>query len=219
LKKKKYGVETIIVLADLSKNHGPHAIHDGVKDLDIGLFINNAGAGWFGAVRNEEIEHIEGLIQLNCTSMAVLTKLFVNTMRKRNRPSGIIITSSLGAYSPMPIAATYTAAKAMASRFGGAISYEEAMDGNIHISVLEPGATATGFSLTATEGSKENRPGMATSDFVANQALNYLCARKTYCIPVDTDYYTSGALIFMPYSIAINRAYNRYKSLEKKKIK
>jgi len=215
---KEFSVQTRIVLADLSKKEGALMIHDAVKDLDIGLLINNAGQGWFGWMRDEEIEHIENLIQLNCTSMAVLTQLFVNTMRQRKQPSGIIITSSLGSYSVMPIAATYTAAKALVSHFGGAVSFEESInDGKVHITVLEPGATATKFSVTATAGKRENRSGMATSEFVANEALNYLAAGKNYCIPVDMDYYVALAMSCLPYSITIKTAYNRYKEFAEKK--
>jgi len=215
----EYGVETRIVLADLSKKDGAREIHDEVSDLDIGILINNAGAGWFGRVRDEDVEHIENLIQLNCTSMAVLTQLFVNSMRKRNRPSGIIITSSLGSYGPMPNTATYTAAKAFASRFGGATSFEESNDtpGNVHITVLEPGATATKFAVVATSGTLNNRPGMATSAHVANQALNYLAAGKIYCIPDDRDYYFSVVLSFIPYSFVLKSTYNRFKSFGAKK--
>jgi len=214
---KEYHVQTRIVLADLSKKDGPRIIHDAVQDLDIGILINNAGQGWFGYLRDEDIEHIESLIQLNCTSMAVLTQLFVNTMRKRDQHSGIIITSSLGAHPVMPIAATYASAKALASHFGGAVSFEESIDGGkVHITVLEPGATATNFANTATQGSKQNRPGMATSEFVASVALDYNAARKIFCIPVDSDYYVSLAFSFLPYSIILKSSYNRYKSFVNK---
>jgi len=209
---KEYHVQTRIVLADLSEKEGPRKIHDAVKDLDIGLFINNAGQGWFGFLRDQEIEHIENLIQLNCTSMAVLTQLFIGTMRKRGQASGIIITSSMSNHFVMPICATYSSAKALVSHFGGAVSYEESRDGgNVHVTVLEPGATATKFATKATEGREGNRSGMVTSEFVANQALDYLAARKIFCVVSDFDYYVSLLGSVLPYSQSMKLSFNQYK--------
>jgi len=209
---KEYHVQTRIVLADLSKKEGARHIHDSVKDLDIGLLINNAGQGWFGYLRDQEIEHIENLIQLNCTSMAVLTQLFVNTMRQREKASGIIITSSMGAYFAIPLCATYASAKALVSHFGGAVSFEESMDGGkVHITVLEPGATATGFAEKATEGRKGNRAGMVTSEVVANMALDYLAARKVFCIVNNRDYMGSLLASLLPYAQSMKMAYNQFK--------
>jgi len=209
---RDYHVETRIVLADLSKKDGARLIFEQVSDLDIGLFINNAGQGWFGFVKDQEIENIENLIQLNCTSMAVLTQLFVGKMRQRGQASGIIITSSLGSYFVMPLCATYSSAKAMVSHFGGAVSYEEMKEGgNVHITVLEPGATATNFAEKATEGRKGNRSGMTTSEHVANQALNYLAARRTFCVPVDSDYYVSLLGSFLPFAQSMKLSYDQYK--------
>jgi len=209
---KEYHVKTRIVLADLSKKDGARIIHDEVKDLDIGLLINNAGQGWFGFLRDQGIEDIENLIQLNCTSMAVLTQLFVNTMRQRERASGIIITSSMGGHFVIPLCATYSSAKALVSHFGGAVSFEESLDGGkVHITVLEPGATATQFATKATEGRKGNRSGMVTSEFVANQALDYLAARKIFCIVNDSDYMGSLMASLLPYAQSMKLSYNRFK--------
>jgi len=211
---RDYHVETRIVLADLSKKDGARVIFDQVSDLDVGLLINNAGQGWFGFLRDQEVEQIENLVQLNCTSMAVLTQLFINKMRQRGQASGIIITSSLSNYFVMPICATYSSAKALVSHFGGAVSFEESEEnGNVHITVLEPGATATKFSQNATAGGHGNRSGMATSEFVADEALNYLVARKIFCVPVDNDYYTSLIGSYVPYSQSMKISYNRYKHL------
>jgi len=214
----KYGVQVKIVISDLSKPEGPKNLFNEVKDLDIGLVINNAGAGWFGNLRDQGPEHIEQIIQLNCTSMALLTRFFVEKLRKREKESGMIITSSLGAYLPIPLTATYASAKAMASMFGCAVAFEELKDNSkVRITVLEPGATATEFGKVATQGkvTNEGRTDLASSRDVANIALNYLAAKVTVCIPTDKDYFLSLLTAVLPRLTASGIVYSKYKDFAK----
>jgi len=186
-----------------------------VEDLDVGLLINNAGAGWFGYLHNEDPEHIESIIQLNCTSMAILTRLFCERMRKRPSESGIIITSSLGSYMAIPLAATYTAAKAMASHFGAAVLFEERVSGGkVRISILEPGATSTEFSSASTGGkrSNEGRTDMTSSRDTAEAGLNYLAANVPFCVPADKDYFRTIVISLVPRLFAAKFGYEKYKS-------
>jgi len=215
----KYGVAVKIVVADLSKSEGPKQLFNEVKDLDIGLLINNAGAGWFGFLRDQEPEQIEQIIQLNCTSMALLTRFFLEKMRKRDKESGIIITSSLGSYMPIPMSATYASAKAMASMFGSAVTFEEkGTNSKVRITTLEPGATATEFGAVATQGriSNEGRSELASSKVVADISLNYLAANVPICVPLDKDYLLSFFSSFLPRLTAAGIVFNRYKDFGKK---
>jgi len=215
LTSKYAGLKVRIVISDLSKRDGASNLFKEVEDLDVGLLINNAGAGWFGWLHNEDPEHIESIIQLNCTSMAILTRLFIEKMRKRPSESGIIITSSLGAYMGIPLTAVYTGAKAMASHFGAAVIFEQrASGGKVRISVLEPGATATEFSEVSTQGKKSSkeRTDMSSSKDCAETSLNYLAANVPFCIPADKDYFMSVIIPLLPRLIAGKFGYDKYKA-------
>jgi short-subunit dehydrogenase len=216
----KYNVQTRIVLADLGQKGGDRKIIEAVDDLDVGLFINNAGAGWFGFFRDQEPEYIEKSVQLHCTSMAVLTRLFLEKMRRRKQASSILITSSIGAYFPVPFSAVYSSTKAMVSFFGTSAAFEESSSAsNVSITVLEPGATATGFGSVATGGKirNENRTDQASSSYVVDQALNYVLAKKIVCIPVDKDYFLSVISGFLPRTVAAKLLYGKYKSFAQTK--
>jgi short-subunit dehydrogenase len=216
---QKYKVQTKVVPSDLGSRDGPHTLYETVVNemkLDVGILINNAGAGWFGYIQEQDPAAIEAMIQLNCTSMAVLTHLFVKSMKQRSQEAAILITSSLGSYMPIPFSSTYASAKAMVSMFGVAVAQEQiGTNSNVRICVLEPGATATGFADVAaqTTGINATRTDMASSSEVSDIALDYLAAKKPICVPIDKDYYLTILSGILPKPTAALFAFNKYKTL------
>lgn len=216
---QKHKVQTKVVVSDLGSKEGPRTLYETVVNelkLDVGLLINNAGAGWFGYIQEQQPEAIEAMIQLNCTSMAVLTHYFVKSMKQRSQEGAILITSSLGSYMPIPFSSTYASAKAMVSMFGVAVAQEQiGTNSNVRICVLEPGATATGFADVATQSSGVNatRTDMASSVEVSDIALDYLAAKKVICVPIDKDYLLALLSGVLPRPVSANLTFKRYKTL------
>jgi len=193
----KYGVKAQAVAADLSSREGPYKLHEDVQKLNLeeggpGLIINNAGFGWFGKFHEQEMKNIEEMIQLNVTSVAVLTRLFIEDLNKRKQKGGMIITSSIGAYFPGPLSSLYTATKVFDTFLAVGLSGEQKFMNNSKIDVcaLEPGSTSTEFSQVAGSDPTIKR---TSPEVVVDIGLNALLAQMPSIIPVHKDHFMTFA--------------------------
>jgi hypothetical protein len=196
----RFGIETKVIAEDLGTRDGPYIVHKAVKnlDVDVGLFINNAGFGWFGQFSQQKIEAVEQMIQLNVTSVAVLTRLLYEDFKKRNQRSAIIITASLGAFFPGPLSTLYVATKAfdqyLAIGCWGEENFQDpAAKNKVDFLSLEPGATKTEFASVASVSSNltNDASRYTSSEHVASVALDALSDRRPSIIPAHKDYFTS----------------------------
>ena len=96
----------------------------------IGLLINCAGMGMKGLVEDHPAKTLEDTIDVNCTSLAKLTRICIPYMIVRDlsrtrdkRPRIINIASSAG-FLPQPGFAAYAASKAFVISFSRALYYE-----------------------------------------------------------------------------------------------
>ena len=148
----RHGVETRVVVADLSKPAGADEVADAVEDLNIGLLVNNAGLGYAGRFDGQESERVSGLVQVNCNAPVVLTSRLLPNMIERGR-GAVIIVGSVAGRQPLPLHAVYSATKAFDLLFGEAL-YVELRERGVDALVLEPGLTATEFQERAGETSR-----------------------------------------------------------------
>src|SRR4051812_7444165 len=120
----KYGIETMILVKDLSLSNAPQEIFDALRDTPISVLVNNAGFGWRGAFAECDLQHqaLE-MMHLNMDSLVALTRLFVTPMlaRKQGR---ILNVASTAAFQPGPFANIYFATKAFVLSFSTALSEE-----------------------------------------------------------------------------------------------
>ena len=72
--------ECKIMTADLSDMKECESLMQELCDIDIDIFINNAGFGYCGEVWNFENETEQGMIDLNVKSLHLLTKLALDKM-------------------------------------------------------------------------------------------------------------------------------------------
>jgi hypothetical protein len=217
----RFGIETKIIAEDLGTHDGPYNIHKAVKnlDVDVGLFVNNAGFGWFGHYSQQKIEAIEQMIQLNVTSVAVLTRLLYEDFQKRNQRSGIIITASLGAFFPGPLSSLYVATKAFDQYLAIGCWGEENCQNldaknKVDFLSLEPGATKTEFASVANAKSSmvSDASRYTSSEKVASIALDALADRRPSIVPAHQDYFVS-LLSTLPRPIAtkiIFKTFSKY---------
>ena len=112
------------------------------------MLVNNAGVGSFGKFDCTSISSDIFMINLNITTLHILTKLFLKDMKKRN--SGYILNvGSLAGFYPGPLMSTYYATKSYVVRLTQAISYELKKEkSKVVISVLCPGPVNTHFNDT-----------------------------------------------------------------------
>lgn len=145
----EYGVKVTPVTCDLSQPDGAQKLYDTVHGMDIEVdeFINNAGAGHVGNTVDVDPQILRDLIQLNVTSVTLLSRLFGADMKKRGR-GRILIVSSIGAFIPDPYFNVYGPSKAF-DLFLGEAMYGELKNSGVTVCVLCPGPTKTGWAANA----------------------------------------------------------------------
>jgi len=178
---RNYQVETRVIDTDLC-NAGAFAKIDSMtEDLDIGLLISNAGAGFPGAFLKDTLQSRTSVVQLNVLATVQLTYLFGKKMMQR-ASGGILLVSSVGALLAGPWLANYTATKAFILSFGESLNIELENEG-VDVTVLLPGATRT--EMAAKEGADFSHvPGFmwSKSEDVARVGLAAL-GKKAVVIP------------------------------------
>lgn len=141
----KHGVEVSVIGLDLSEPDAPQKLVDATEGdkKPIDVLINNAGGGIHQHFVDIPWERTLRQIQLNVTSLTELTYHFTRAMVKRGF-GYVLNVSSVGAYSPTPTYATYSAGKAYVRDFSEAIAYE-LKDTPVRVCSLCPGLTETEF--------------------------------------------------------------------------
>ena len=108
----KYGVETRTLVQDLMDPDAAQKMLDASADLDVGLYISNAGVdGGPKRFLNQPAERWVRMINMNVANVAVAVHGFGNRLRQRGR-GGILLMSSGAALIGHPYLALYSATKA-----------------------------------------------------------------------------------------------------------
>jgi short-subunit dehydrogenase len=139
------GVDVLIISKDLFDRQSPFDLYNEVceKGYDVDILVNNAGQGQYGEFSETNIYRELSIIQLNISSLVVLTKLFLQDMLKKGR-GRILNLSSVDSKAPGPLNSVYHATKAFVQSFTQAIA-TEVKDKGITVTALLPGATDTDF--------------------------------------------------------------------------
>ncbi|NLK37268.1 MAG: SDR family oxidoreductase [Epulopiscium sp.] len=208
-KRLKTSVE--IVTVDLSKEEDCRRLYDTVKEKEIDLLINNAGFGVFGKFHETSLEKELNMIDLNIRAVHMLTKLFLQDFRKRNRGT-ILNVSSSASFFPGPLLASYYATKAYVLRLSLAIYEELRREGsNVQISVLCPGPVDTGFNERANV--RFSLKGM-NSRKVAAYALKKMQEGKLVIIPGFTMQAAYYGRRVIPLKLLLKGTYHMQKKKE-----
>lgn len=145
--KKKFNVDAIPVGADLSKQDDVQKIISSASDLEVNLLINNAGFATTGEFVESDINRELEMLYVSTRAPLILSRHFGNLMKQRKR-GGIIMLSSIVAFTPIPLWSQYTAVKAFDLNFGLSL-YGELKPYNVDVLTVCPGATITGFQKAA----------------------------------------------------------------------
>jgi uncharacterized protein len=139
------GVDVQIISKDLFDKQSPFDLYNEIneKGYDVDILVNNAGQGQYGEFSDTNIYRELSIIQLNISSLVVLTKLFLQDMLKKGRGK-ILNLSSISSKTPGPLNSVYHGTKAFVQSFTQAIA-TEVKDKGITVTALLPGATDTDF--------------------------------------------------------------------------
>jgi short-subunit dehydrogenase len=137
----KHKIKTSIVAADLADVTGPEKIYafTRAQGISIELLVNNAGFGAYGELHTVEPHRLLDMVQVNCSAVVHLTRLFVPEMVER-RSGDILILASTAAFQAVPYISTYAASKAFDLLFAEGLA-EEMKPHGIRVCALCPGST------------------------------------------------------------------------------
>jgi short-subunit dehydrogenase len=178
---KENGIEVVCIAQDLFDPGNAFAVHEEVKALGISIdvLVNDAGQGVYGKFSETEMDRELDIIDLNITSLVILTKFFLKDMLTRN--SGKILNvASIASKSPGPWQSVYHATKAFVLSFTEAIR-EELKDTGISVTALMPGVTDTDFFNKAgmlESKAVQDKSAMADPADVARDGYDALMADK-----------------------------------------
>jgi short-subunit dehydrogenase len=144
-----HGVEADVLPADLAKPGAVATLVDEVerRGLAVDWLVNNAGFGTVGLFHALPLERELEEVALNVEALVELTGRLVPAMVRR-RHGAVMNVASIGAYTPSPRMATYTATKAFVLSFSEAIAVELA-DTGVRVLCVCPGVTRTEFQERA----------------------------------------------------------------------
>jgi hypothetical protein len=164
----RHGVTAHVFAADLGSADGAHALYDAVtgQGLGIDILINNAGFSHHGIFHELDLARAQAIVDLNVTSLMVLTRLVLPDMVARGSGRILNVGSTAGMI-PGPLQATYHASKAFVNSFSQALANEVEGTG-VTVSLLAPGPVATEFFERADMADmKGAQQGVARAEDVA----------------------------------------------------
>ncbi|HMG90359.1 MAG TPA: SDR family oxidoreductase [Chryseolinea sp.] len=140
-----YEIDTITISKDLFNPENAFELYDEIKRMgvDVEILINDAGQGHYGEFKDTDIRRELDIINLNISSLVVLTKLYLIDMVEKGH-GRIMNLSSIASKAPGPWHSVYHGTKAFVQSFTEAIR-NEVKDTGVTITALLPGATATDF--------------------------------------------------------------------------
>ena len=145
----EYKVSVVIIPKDLSDTNTPAEIFAETEKIGVQVeyLVNNAGFGGHGLFHERELEKDLAMVNVNITSLMLLTRLYLPGMVKRGTGK-ILNVSSTASFLPGPLQAVYYASKAFVTSFSQALA-EELEGTGVTVTALCPGPVATEFFTTA----------------------------------------------------------------------
>ncbi|XP_053305769.1 inactive hydroxysteroid dehydrogenase-like protein 1 [Spea bombifrons] len=135
----KYGVQTSFIEADFSKGREVFpAIRDGLKHVDVGILVNNAGVLYEYPERVTEVpeDKVWEIINVNIAAATMMVHIVLPGMVQRKK-GAIVNVASVTAFLLCPQIAVYSASKAFLDSLSRCLHHEYASEG-IFIQSLTP---------------------------------------------------------------------------------
>ena len=177
----KHRIQAEIFVANLTQPAAPEAVfqYTREKGLVIDLLVNNAGFGQYGALYSTETDRLLQMVQVNCTAVLHLTRLFVPAMVAR-RSGDVLIVASTAAFQAVPYISTYAATKVFDLYLAEGLA-EELQPHGIRVCALCPGSTTSEFHEVAGHPA-HSKGRQQSAETVARNGLKALAAGKSYVI-------------------------------------
>ena len=202
--KKEIKTNVEIEIMDLSQKENAYKLHEKYQNK-IDLLVNNAGFGECGRFDKTDLDVELNMIDLNVTTLHILTKLFYTDFVKKDKGQ-ILNVASIAAFQPGPLMATYYASKSYVYNLTMALYEENRRNkGHVKISVLCPGPAETNFFSRANV-KFAIKP--HSSDYVTEYALKKMNKNKLLIVPGLVPKLTVFSNRLVPRKLAMKVAYN-----------
>ncbi|MGR3935936.1 SDR family oxidoreductase [Streptomyces sp. BRA346] len=140
-----YGDQLTVQILDLTRPADvDHAVAEALRSGPVDIVVNNAGYAVVGAAEEMTAEQIRDQIEVLLLAPMLITRAFLAPMREQGG-GRIIQISSLGGQIGTPTHSSYHAGKWGLEGFTESVS-REVSDFDIRLTLVEPGATRTGFA-------------------------------------------------------------------------
>jgi uncharacterized protein len=186
---EKHNIRTEVFVADLAEANAPEKIFafTKAKGIEVELLINNAGFGGYGEFHSVEIPRLLDMVQVNCSAVVHLTRLYLPGMVERRR-GDVMILASTASFQSVPYLSTYAATKAFDLLFAEGLA-EEMKPYGIRVCALCPGSTVSEFHEVAGQTNLASAMrNQETAEKVARTGLQALAAGKSYVISGTGNY-------------------------------
>jgi short-subunit dehydrogenase len=175
----RHGVRVRTVTLDLSADRAIEGLAAATSDLEIGLFVYNAGADDSpGAFLAKDLAAHLAMVHRNCASVLEAAHRFGAPMVARGR-GGMIVVTSGAAWAGGAGMSTYGATKAFDLILAEAL-WAEWQPSGVDVLALVLGRTDTPALRRLLEASGQPVDGLASPDDVAREALDHLADGPTW---------------------------------------
>ncbi|MET3683280.1 short-subunit dehydrogenase [Alkalibacillus flavidus] len=171
---------------DLSEPGAAKTLYDDVKQRGhhVDILINNAGFGMEDLFLESDIDRVNQMLQLNMVALTNLTFYFGTDMALA-KFGRILNVGSIASFVPTPAMSTYAATKAYVLSFSESLNTELRQKGDLSVTALCPGPTATNFANEAnmqSMGDSFEKVAMS-AERVAQVGYNALFKKKNVSLP------------------------------------
>jgi short-subunit dehydrogenase len=202
-------IRTEAFVADLAQSEAPEKIFQFTesKRIEIDLLINNAGFGYYSEFTSADKQRLLDMVQVNCTAVVHLTRLYLSGMVERRRGDVLIVASTAG-FQAVPYISTYAATKSFDLLFAEGLA-EEMNPYGIRVCALCPGSTESEFHSVAGQEKFLRNPEAAEK--VARTGLRALAAGKSYVISGLRNYLSAHGERLAPRRLVTRVAANMFR--------
>jgi short-subunit dehydrogenase len=178
-----YHVHTRVLSVDLSTPDAAQRMKAAAADIEVGLYVSNAGADPTGQYfLDVPLEQSHRLININVRTVVDAVHAFAPPMKARGR-GGILLMSSGAALGGQPRVAIYSGTKAFELNFGESLWIELRKFGVDVLGVAAPAMDTP--VLRAALATRNLKPeGVYDPKDVVRIALQYLPVGPTYVFPL-----------------------------------
>ncbi|KAK7072530.1 hypothetical protein SK128_028240 [Halocaridina rubra] len=215
----KYGVDTKIIDVDFTRDDIYERIEKDLKNLDIGVLVNNVGMSYdYPEYLNQIVDGekmCDRLINCNIKSLTRMTQIVLPGMEERKR--GLVINiSSLSSIIPAPLLAVYGATKAYIESLTESLGVEYASK-NITFQCIMPGFVVSNMSkirrptLMAPTATAFVRSSLKTTGVEKRSAGYFMHKLQIYGIEF--------LKMHLPGSVLVSMVFGQLKALRSKALK